>query len=190
VFHCVFGDFVFSFTTRLINQDNEIKTANRSVTMQKAVVVVCLLVVLPLLAQAGNIGKDEGEGSSKRFDVKGDRPSGLSEIFNIPENMTEEEWHENQYEEFKKNDFNAFQKSQFQNFERMRFQQWQIERFQHLLAEKQKELAKETEKFVFKQKVAMEANQKKHDKWLQSLLGNEKERKKLLKQIMKKERDL
>ena len=59
-----------------------------------------------------------------------------------------------------------------------------------MLAEKQKELQKETEKFVFKQKMAMEADNKKHDKFLQSLLANEKERKKLLKQIMKKERDL
>lgn len=178
---------MFHFNTRLINQDINRKPP----TMQKsALVVVCLLVVLPLLAQAGNIGKDEDSGPSKMFDIKGDPPSGMKRIFNIPENMTEEDWHETQYQEFKKNELNQFQKQQFQNYERMRFQQWQMERFQHLLAEKQRELQKETEKFVFKQKMAMEADNKKHDKFLQSLLANEKERKKLLKQIMKKERDL
>ena len=73
---------------------------------------------------------DEDSGPSKMFDIKGDPPSGMKRIFNIPENMTEEDWHETQYQEFKKNELNQFQKQQFQNYERMRFQQWQMERFQ------------------------------------------------------------
>jgi len=157
--------------------------------MHKSVYLVCLLVVLPLLAHAGNIGKDDEDSpsASKKFKVKGDPPLDVRGMFNIPENMTEEEWHEEQYEEFKKKEMNAFQKKQFADFERWRFSQWQMQKFQIAQEKKHKELAKEHEKFVLKHQVDAKKEAQKHNEWLDSLLANEKDRKKLLKQIRLRE---
>jgi len=159
--------------------------------MHKSTIIICLLVILPLLAYAGNIGKDEEEeaGSSKKFDVKGDKPADLKKhaFYAIPENQTEEEWHEEQYRKFQEKEYNAFQKQQFKDFEMWRFQQWQMQKFQMAQAKKHEELQKEHAKFVQSQQIDMKAELEKHEKWLQALLANEKQRKKLLKQIKKRE---
>jgi len=157
--------------------------------MQRSAVIICVLVALPLLALAAPEEEapaaDAAAESSEKFDVKGDRPKAMG-LFDLG-NMTEDEWHEEQYKQFQEKEFNAFQKQQFVQWEKQRFLQWQQARFAEAQQKKHAELAKENEKFVVAQRVELDAERVKHEKWLKSLLANEKERKKLLKQIKNKE---
>jgi len=117
-------------------------------------ILACVVILCPYVSQAGRVqgagaampggapqdydyeGPGAGPGHKELGDLGDGKPvqMGIKEIFQIPDNTSEDEWHKAQLENFQKQQYNDFQKQEYEKWEKHRFFQYQ----QQLLAEKAK----------------------------------------------------